>query len=236
MRRENHGFTLTELLVVMALVAILASILLPAIRRAQDKSLEVECRSHLRQLHLAASLYMGDWRGRLLGYFTKGTVYDHPGSNWTYMLWDYYRNLEILDCPVSPDPAPANSAPRTLHLYDGNYGWNYDGGRGNNGPLYAVMDPPSQGYLFFDSGDQCITFDANHWQNLMEELDLDWDSRDEGCNRHRGEVVVVFADGHSESRRLPDFLATPCLSEAAPWFMVWQGGSLETGLIPFPVR
>lgn len=234
--KQRRRFTLVELLVVMGIVAVLASILLPAVLHAVEKAEEVQCRSNLQQLNKAATLYLSDWRGRMLGYNPKGTVYDHPGTNWTYMLWDYYRCLDILDCPQSPDPAPANEAPRTLHLYDGNYGWNYDGCRGNNGPLAVAVEVPSLGYMFFDSGDQCLIYDANHWVNLMEELDLDWDSRGEGCNRHRGAVNAVFIDGHIEARPLIMFISAPCPSGYAPWYMDWKGGVLEMGEIPFPVR
>ena len=70
----------------------------------------------------------------------------------------------------------------------------------------------------------------------MEELDLDWDSKLEGPNRHANRVDAVFVDGHTEARLLDDFIGAPCKSLAPPWNIPWKDGVLEKGAIPFPER
>jgi prepilin-type processing-associated H-X9-DG protein/prepilin-type N-terminal cleavage/methylation domain-containing protein len=54
------AFTLVELLVVIAVVGILASLLLPALSRAKAQANSIKCRSNLRQLGLQLALYVND--------------------------------------------------------------------------------------------------------------------------------------------------------------------------------
>jgi prepilin-type N-terminal cleavage/methylation domain-containing protein/prepilin-type processing-associated H-X9-DG protein len=58
--RRHAGFTLVELVIVVAIIAFLAALLLPALSRAREKSKAVLCLSNLRQWNLALSLYLHD--------------------------------------------------------------------------------------------------------------------------------------------------------------------------------
>lgn len=62
-RTANQGFTLTELLVVMAIIAILAAMLLPGIALVRGVAQATRCASNLRQVGMATSAYTQDWRG-----------------------------------------------------------------------------------------------------------------------------------------------------------------------------
>jgi prepilin-type processing-associated H-X9-DG protein/prepilin-type N-terminal cleavage/methylation domain-containing protein len=60
--QKPGAFTLVELLVVIGIVSILIAILMPALRRARDQALRVQCMSNLRQIHLAFALYANEFK------------------------------------------------------------------------------------------------------------------------------------------------------------------------------
>ena len=63
---ERRGaFTLVELLVVIAVIAILAALLLPALSRARQQALGIACLNNLKQLQICSHLYALDHEDRL---------------------------------------------------------------------------------------------------------------------------------------------------------------------------
>ena len=63
-RRHCHhklGFTLIELLVVISIIALLVSILLPALKKARNSARSIQCMSQQRQFGVAMFAYLNDY-------------------------------------------------------------------------------------------------------------------------------------------------------------------------------
>jgi prepilin-type N-terminal cleavage/methylation domain-containing protein/prepilin-type processing-associated H-X9-DG protein len=67
-RGKRGAFTLIEVLVVIAILAVICAFLLPVLRMARERPRTTLCTSHLRQLHAAFALYASDYDGYLPPY------------------------------------------------------------------------------------------------------------------------------------------------------------------------
>jgi prepilin-type N-terminal cleavage/methylation domain-containing protein len=110
--RERVGFTLVELLVVLAIVGVLVALLLPAIQSAREAARNAECKNHLKQLGLATHLFHDAkkhlpinsvWHGKysLFGVEHPGSPFkgaeDHVapgGGNWIWQLFPFIEELQ----------------------------------------------------------------------------------------------------------------------------------------------
>jgi len=96
MRKRAQSFTLVELLVVVAILAVLASLLLPALKSARERGKTTKCASNQRQVGAGMFAFLGDHNG----YYPYGNpvaLYDCPTPG---PLWENPPGNVI--CPASP--------------------------------------------------------------------------------------------------------------------------------------
>ncbi|MFI4910893.1 MAG: type II secretion system protein [Sedimentisphaeraceae bacterium JB056] len=80
-RFNSRGFTLIELLVVISIIAVLMSIMMPALTKAREQAKMIVCRSNLKQLNMAANLWAQDHDDWAIGEYWDRIGYDsslHP--------------------------------------------------------------------------------------------------------------------------------------------------------------
>jgi len=84
------GFSLIELLVVVAVVAILAALLFPALEKGRQKARGIECLNNLRQLGLGWQMYAEDYRERLVPNWGNAAAgLDESCPSWVAGWMDY---------------------------------------------------------------------------------------------------------------------------------------------------
>ena len=123
-KRKSGAFTLVEMLVVVAVIAILLSILLPTLKGARESGRTAICGSHFHQVGLAAHLYSSNNRRMMPPYAER--VADDPGVPILRPLgtgppespWGY-RRMYLLTTWFKPGPYP--SAPRAGDGFFGPY-------------------------------------------------------------------------------------------------------------------
>jgi len=107
------AFTLIELLIVIAIIAILAALLLPALSGSKQRAKRITCLNHLKQLNLATVMHVMDHDG----YYPSS----NDSNKWPQAIRDGYENLRVLACPNDVsiagtiDPTvSADGAPRSF--------------------------------------------------------------------------------------------------------------------------
>ncbi|MCS6862948.1 MAG: type II secretion system GspH family protein [Abditibacteriales bacterium] len=142
-QRRSRGFTLIEMLVVIAVIAILVAILTPVYGRVREHARQAKCTSNLVQIAQAVNTYKRD-KGR----FPRSLFDLYP---------DYISSADPFICPNDNTPyaksplqnrsliysSYAGEVPRTVDPVQANILWNYNGyvPPDRSGNYYVPQDP-----------------------------------------------------------------------------------------------
>ena len=216
--KRQEAFTLIELLVVVSIIALLVSILLPALSKAREQAKTSVCASNMHQLGILSQTYAAEYdrwpaycdpsRGTTAGLWYVGSSL---GNGFFYSWMDFLQgkgapNIDLYDCPKLPD----NPDPKTGFELPQNYPSDVQLSTNYGYSIYLAMGGPG-GTTGFSAGKvkrpaQKIAFGDNWWANSgytyyaasifqhamgTEYVGLEWSRFP-----HNGRISVIFADSH----------------------------------------
>lgn len=213
----KRGFTLIEVLVVAAVVALLAAILLPSLHRARDQGKRALCLANLHQLATATAMYLDDNRDYFWRYYVDVTT--PRGRLWwfgfeaggprsgSHRPLDKSRGALAKYLCSTDDGLQCPSFPYSEGTYfpkfaarSASYGFNIVL---QNRRRTAYQNRLARVFVFADG----VHFDFNpginegHYIEYALRPDLRMMSG-YGHFRHNGRANVLFLDGHVEGRLL----------------------------------
>jgi len=220
------------LLVVIAIIAILAGILLPALAKAKTKAQGIYCMNNLKTMQLAFNMYANDWNDSTPGNLWSQKLPDNWVSGWldfadnnadntnTLLLLDrryaqigYYAKIPgAYKCPADRITVKNGGVTRPRVRSISMSGW-----IGPNAPawnpgyvVYAKVSqmvklPPSNVFVFLDEREDSI--DDGYYAVNMDRSR--WELVNFPGSFHNGAGGLSFADGHTEIHRWVDPRTTP---------------------------
>lgn len=216
---RHRGFTILELLAVVATIATLAALLLPVLGKAKIKAQRTTCLSNLRQLGYAWVMYKDDNSDYLTesypvnnpdvwvqGDMTVAAQAGNPELIRQGKLYNYNQSVAIYHCPADQGVAINGTVTPTVRSYSMNC---FMGARdpslgaipptaGAYVPFYSTYSDiprPSQLWVLVDEDERSIN-DGFFVTDPTAQVWLDFPAN--SAHRHNYSFALNFADGHSE--------------------------------------
>lgn len=193
------SFTLIELMLVITVIAVLVSLLMPAINKAKNTAKMIRCSANMKQIGLAVNSYTDDYQGWMpFNDVAPGTSYYFKASPYlcgkTDSLWTYFASMgksTVLYCPENTEVDFASNQNYS------NYSFNIDvlgsntHGWANGVRKITEFRYPTKNSVLFDASSiskySCFGLDTN--------ITID----NAGCAAgfiHNRQVNSLFVDGH----------------------------------------
>lgn len=149
-----RGFSLIELLVVVAIVALLVSLMLPVLAKARSRAASLKCQSNLRQNYAFLLMYCNDNKGYMFPY-DWGTAVPRRLRWPVYVFKPPVWNPPTLKCSADPEGAEEHSYVLNTHLIlrDIRFGRTGPGGPSSSNVILMGEKKPTEADYYLQIGD-----------------------------------------------------------------------------------
>ena len=231
--QKSSIFTLIELLIVFAIIAILAALLLPALNTARETAKMSSCSSNLKQVMLAALQYSDDFKGIMMRYSLAA-----GGKTWSEFLvgntgGTAYVPKKLMVCPANKSKDEDYNPWFTYGTYDRRYRGSTDISRyeenlpetgdychdidwNNSGYNFKKMKAPSRIPLILDS--ECTALRSSGAGRNYWGIRPDVTSDNAGAAIcHNKRANAAFGDGHVKSLSKEELYDSVLVLEEVVW-------------------
>jgi len=225
-RCRRRGFTLVELLVVIGIIALLMSILLPALNKARENARQVKCANNMRQIWMACVMYANENKDMLpipprventssitvapsMGIVMDpngniGGIYDYQqGTLWPYISKSVQSRQDVFNCPTDLDafrPVSRSSTINYTASYQRNFTYSWNAQLRGSDMDTSTWNKPTGIRLgsIVMPGQKIALVEEQFPNDGCAFIANSNDSDDQLTNRHLKRGNQGFADGHVE--------------------------------------
>jgi prepilin-type N-terminal cleavage/methylation domain-containing protein/prepilin-type processing-associated H-X9-DG protein len=206
-KKTRKRFTLIELLIVIAIIAILASMLLPALRSARERAKQIQCLSQEKQMVLAAIAYSGDFNGYVPSYYQY--PYSLEGSAEARQILFLYSGGYVSNSMISICPSDMEGVMKACPDVDSNnlkpqvYSYGMPTDLGVNKWYNIVKESNPANVILYSDSIYFMTWSGiNQWVHSSYINQKNPPSADTDRTvhlRHLNTGNAAFVDGHASS-------------------------------------
>ncbi len=243
---RQRAFTLIELLIVIAIIALLLTILAPTLTLAKKKVQEATCVANARSIATGQIAWAAGHDQRIVPYSDDAKpegVFDNRGPDncWADFLYreGYVETVEAFICPLDWRPVYPVKPDKHKISYGVNYYAYQINGPGNPGnPRYPTDWWPADGFPISLSNDvkrpseKVLIVDADEFYHVYTGL---WSAAAKGTWRHRHDwgAGYAFFDGHGEAITFQKMFGVPFVEEFIGWDEMGRHLEEHTGIASF---